>query len=49
VTAALANKTNVNPRACADTSGQTTGYGYFQFSFYINIGVWSTGFFLFSQ
>jgi hypothetical protein len=33
VTAALANKTNVNTRACADTSGQTTAHVYFQFFF----------------
>jgi hypothetical protein len=30
-TAALANKTNVNTRACAGTSGQTTAQGYFHF------------------
>jgi len=30
-TAALANKTNVNTRACADTSDQTTAQGYFHF------------------
>jgi len=30
-TAVLANKTNVNTRVCAGTSGQTTAQGYFHF------------------
>jgi hypothetical protein len=38
-TAALANKTNVNTRACAGTSGQIIAQGIFISAFYINIRV----------